>query len=274
MPKSKRNKQISLTNTRKKGLELKQHLIEEIQKCVDSYAHVFVFSVQNMRNSKLKDVRQEWKHSRFFFGKNKVMTLALGHKPEDEHRDNLHLISKHLRGQCGLLFTNKNREEVLSWFSDYKDSDYARAGNVATDTVVLDEGPLTQFPHSLEQHLRQLGMPTSLQKGVVTLIKDYQICKEGEILTPEQARLLKLLEIQMADFKISVECMWSNDGSFEDFIKREQPLEGMKEQKKRKHKQQSTKKETKQKKMKSSKQISQGSTDDENERMESGDDEC
>ncbi|XP_076307760.1 mRNA turnover protein 4 homolog isoform X5 [Tachypleus tridentatus] len=222
MPKSKRNKQISLTNTRKKGLELKQRLIEEIQKCVNNYAHVFVFSVQNMRNSKLRDVRQEWKHS--------------------------------------------------SWFSDYTVSDYARAGNVATDTVVLDEGPLKQFPHSLEQHLRQLGMPTSLQKGVVTLIKDYQVCKEGEILTPEQARLLKLLEIQMADFKISVECMWSNDGSFEDFIEREQPLEAMKEQRKRKHKQESTKKEMKHKKTKSSKPISQGSTDD--ERMESGDDEC
>jgi mRNA turnover protein 4 len=61
---------------------------------------------------------------------------------------------------------------------------------LATETVVLDSGPLKQFPHSLEPHLRQLGMPTTLQKGVVTLLKDYEVCKEGVALTPEQARIL------------------------------------------------------------------------------------
>ena len=50
---------------------------------------------------------------RFFFGKNKVMSLALGRTTEDEYKDNLHKLSKHLRGQTGLLFTNKSKEEVL-----------------------------------------------------------------------------------------------------------------------------------------------------------------
>ncbi|XP_043108536.1 mRNA turnover protein 4 homolog [Puntigrus tetrazona] len=216
MPKSKRDKKVSLTKTTKKGLEAKQNLIEELRKCADIYRYVFVFSVENMRNNKLKDIRTAWKHSRFFFGKNKVMMIALGRRPSDEYKDNLHKVSKFLRGEVGVLFTNKTKDEVHEYFSNFKEVDYARAGNVATMAVTLDEGPLEQFTHSMEPQLRQLGLPTALKKGVVTLIKDFEVCKEGDALTPEQARILKLFGIEMAEFKISIKCMWNSEsGNFE-----------------------------------------------------------
>lgn len=50
---------------------------------------------------------------RLFFGKNKVMGVALGKTPEDEYKDGLHKVTKRLWGQNGLLFTNRNTEEVL-----------------------------------------------------------------------------------------------------------------------------------------------------------------
>ncbi|KAK2874819.1 hypothetical protein QQF64_003076 [Cirrhinus molitorella] len=216
MPKSKRDKKVSLTKTAKKGLEAKQNLIEELRKCADIYRYVFVFSVENMRNNKLKDIRMAWKHSRFFFGKNKVMMIALGKGPTDEYKDNLHKVSKFLRGEVGVLFTNKTKDEVQEYFSNFKEVDYSRAGNIATMAVTLDEGPLEQFPHSMEPQLRQLGLPTALKKGVVTLIKDFEVCKEGETLTPEQARILKLFGIEMAEFKLSIKCMWNSEsGDFE-----------------------------------------------------------
>lgn len=46
-----------------------------------------------MRNTKLKDLRHEWKDSRFFFGKNKVMAIALGRTKSDECEDQLNLVS-------------------------------------------------------------------------------------------------------------------------------------------------------------------------------------
>lgn len=60
-----------------------------------------------MRNAKLKDLRHEWKDSRFFFGKNKVMAIALGRTKSDEVEDQLNLVST----------TNINYEYyiVVSW---------------------------------------------------------------------------------------------------------------------------------------------------------------
>ena len=47
-----------------------------------------------MRNAKLKDLRAEWKESRFFFGKNRVMQLALGRAESDEYKTNPHYVSE------------------------------------------------------------------------------------------------------------------------------------------------------------------------------------
>lgn len=214
MPKSKRDKKVSLTKTNKKGLVLKQKTIEEIRNSLSKYEHIFLFTVDNMRNTKLKDLRNEWKDSRFFFGKNKIMAVALGRTKSDELEDQLNLLSKRLKGQCGLLMTNRDVVDVLQWFKTYQATEYARSGFVATEDVILPAGPLEDFSHTIEPHLRRLGLPTSLEKGVVNLLKEYQVCKKGSTLTPEQASILKLIGTQMAQFKLVMKCHWTKGKGF------------------------------------------------------------
>jgi len=103
---------VTLTKTKKKGLNFKQKLIEDIRLNVEKYDRIFVFSVANMRNVHLKDVRAQWKSSRFFFGKCKVMALALGKTKDTEVAKNLRLLAKEIRGQCGLFFTNEEIDKV------------------------------------------------------------------------------------------------------------------------------------------------------------------
>ncbi|XP_059251487.1 mRNA turnover protein 4 homolog [Mustela nigripes] len=160
--------------------------------------------------------RLNWKHSRMFFGKNQVMIVALDRSPADEYRDNLHQVSKKLRGEVGVLFTHRSKEEVKEWFTKYAKVDFAPAGNKATFTATLDPRPLEQFPHSMEPQLRQLGLPTALRRGVVTLLSDHEVGKEGDVLTPEQARVLKLFKYEMAEFKVTVKYMWdAQSGRFQ-----------------------------------------------------------
>ncbi|KAK1126592.1 hypothetical protein K0M31_004221 [Melipona bicolor] len=230
MPKSKRDKKISLTKTTKKGLVLKQQIVEDVRNCVKKYARIFLLSVRNMRNDKLKNIRSEWKDSRFFFGKNKVIALGLGRSLETEVANNLHKLSLALRGQCGLLFTNRSKKEVLNWMDEYEEIDYARSGFVVQETIVLSEGPMPEFSHSIEPHLRQLGMPTVLQKGVVTLIKEYTVCKEGQMLTPEQARILKLLNKPLATFKLIPLGVFSKKYGYKQLLSQDDVKENIEEQ--------------------------------------------
>lgn len=227
MPRSKRDKKISLTKTERKGLQWKQQIAEDIRNCVEKYPNIFLFSVQNMRNNLLKELRSEWKKdSRFIFGKNRVMQLALGKSEAEETEENLHKLAIRLRGQCGLLFTDRSEEEVIEWSKQYSALEYARSGFIATKTIVLPEGPLDDFSHAIEPHLRSLGMPTKLEKGVVKLYKEYTVCTEGKLLTPEQARILKLIAKPMATFSLQIKCSWSRDDGYKSYIDDEAITEG------------------------------------------------
>uniref|UniRef100_U5EXG8 Ribosome assembly factor mrt4 n=1 Tax=Corethrella appendiculata TaxID=1370023 RepID=U5EXG8_9DIPT len=225
MPKSRRDKKISLTKTDRKGLSSKQQIIEEIQKCKDEYQNIFLFTVHNMRNSKLKEIRTEWKHSRLFFGKNRVMRLGLKSVDVDEseegnQNDDLEKLQTEMIGQCGLLFTNKSKDYVVDWFKNYSAQEYARSGFKATKTVSLPAGPLEEFSHAIEPHLRSLGMPTKLERGIVTLYSDFTVCERNKVLTPEQARILKLLGKPMAKFKIVINSCFTKENGFETIQKR------------------------------------------------------
>merc|ERR1711976_883100 len=66
----------------------------------------------------------------------------------------------------------------------------------------------------MEPQLRQLGLPTALKKGIVTLTQQYRVCSKGQTLSPEQARILKLFGHKMAAFHISIEGIWSNNGTY------------------------------------------------------------
>lgn len=59
-------------------------------------------------------IRQKFKgNSRFFFGKNTVMGVALGRDATSEKADGLHKVSQLLKGQCGLMFTNEGKKNVI-----------------------------------------------------------------------------------------------------------------------------------------------------------------
>ncbi|CRK92773.1 CLUMA_CG006255, isoform A [Clunio marinus] len=97
----------------------------------------------------------------------------------------------------------------------YSSEKFARSGFEAIETVVLPEGPLPDFSHAIEPHLRRPGMPTKLDRGIVTLMNDYTICEKGQTLTPEQAKILKLVERPLATFKVNIECYYTKKDGFE-----------------------------------------------------------
>ena len=107
MPKSRRDKPLALTKTKKHGRASKERLVEDIRECVASYSSVYVFEVENMRNVKLKELREEWGGSRFFLGKNRVMQLALGKSRDDEPKQGSSKLTPVSSSSCSSIALNQ-----------------------------------------------------------------------------------------------------------------------------------------------------------------------
>ncbi|PXF48403.1 mRNA turnover protein 4-like [Gracilariopsis chorda] len=219
MGRSKRERIVTLTKTRKHviGKKRKQDLLEAIRNDIDQYEHIYVFSTENMRNAKLKQLRATWNDSRFFFGRKKIAQVALGRSPEEEYSEGLGKLSKRLVGNVGLLFTNRAHKDVISFFREYCEDEFARSGFVATEDVHLTKGPLEGFAPNQEQNLRQVELPVGLKKGVITLLQDFTVCSKGDVLTPERAKALEFLHVRMAKFRVKLLCHYrKSDASFEE----------------------------------------------------------
>ncbi|GAQ09835.1 ribosome assembly factor mrt4 [Aspergillus lentulus] len=243
MPRSKRARIVHESKvTKKSHKEQTRRLYANIRECVENYDHLFVFSVDNMRNTYLKDVRTEFADSRLFFGKTKVMAVALGHNPETEAAPNLHKLSSYLTGAVGLLFTSRDPESVLSYFDAFRPLDFARAGTVSTRSFSIPNGlvysrggeiPASEdepVSHTIEPELRKLGVPTRLVKGKVMLEltdgqEGYPVCKEGEVLDSRQTTLLKMFGVATAEFKVDLKAQWTRSTGDVKILEKDEGME-------------------------------------------------
>ncbi|KAF7537495.1 hypothetical protein G7054_g3713 [Neopestalotiopsis clavispora] len=86
MPKSKRNRVVHMTQVAKKTREHKDKLFENIREVVPNYQHVFIISVENMRNTHIQQVRQELSDSRIRKKEKTILTcLSSQHLPRQNH---------------------------------------------------------------------------------------------------------------------------------------------------------------------------------------------
>jgi len=147
------------------------------------------------------------------------MQVALGRSDEDSFKPLTFKLSEHINGECGIFFTNRKEEEILQFFEEFKIDEFAKAGYISPQTIVLNKGTeaLKQFSHSMEPYLRKLGLKTSLINTEIHLLDDVLIAQEGEPLTPEQAKILHLMGVKLAEFRLIPKIKWNKKEGIKNY---------------------------------------------------------
>lgn len=233
MPQSRRNRIIHNSKTHKNRKELVRRLAANVQEAAQQYNYVWVFGVENIRNNFLKQVRSDLDDSRIMMGKTKVMMVGLGQTAETECVPGVSALGPYVKGEMGLLFTNREPSEIEEYFQDSLNLDYARSGTTATQEIIIPPGQLhtmygvdggeeDPLPIQIEPTLRKLGIPTRIVKGKVVLEErpegamdddeeGYLVCREGDTLDSRQTNILKILGVRMSEFKIDLKAVFDKN---------------------------------------------------------------
>ena len=153
------------------------------------------------------------------------MAVALGLTSATEPFTGTSLLTPHLKGEVGLIFSPRPPSEMTTYFASFSPSDYARSGTIASRSFSIPPGVVysrageipeeedVPLAHSIEPNLRKLGVPTKLVKGKIMLETDepFVVCTEGQKLGSGQSSLLKMFGVTMAEFKIGIMAWWERD---------------------------------------------------------------
>ena len=101
------------------------------------------------------------------------------------------------------------------YFKSYATADFAKAGAIPTEEIVLQPGAL-DFPVTMLDVLRKLGMVVEVEDSTVVLRSPITIASVGVPLTPEQAKILVKLNTKIIEFKVRIDCSWEN-GRFTEY---------------------------------------------------------
>lgn len=226
MPKSKRNKVVSLTQTDKKGRENKERIFDEVRSNLDKYQYVWILNLESIRNNILQQIRGDWQGSKLLMGKQKVLQKSLGETLEEEYKENISKLSKIFEGVVGILFTDEKPEVVKSYFDNFVKTDFARANTKSPIDFVIPAGVVYsrggQIPeeddvimqHTMEPQMRtQYKIPTKMKAGKVFLEEDYPVCVKGEKLDVRKASILRHFGIACAEFKVKLLGYYDNNSN-------------------------------------------------------------
>ena len=188
---------VKRTSYPKKKVE-NLHRVEEL---ASEYDTIIVSKLFKVRAGQLMLLRKNFRNELVMLvAKNKIASLALknaGVKNADQ------FISK-LEGQNALIFTNMNPFKLYLALEKSKVNLPARAGDVATDDIIVPAGNTGIPPGPVLSEFKEANVATRIESGSIYVARDSVVARPGDVISPKLAGLLSRLNLKPIKAGLSI----------------------------------------------------------------------
>ncbi len=177
--------------------EWKKKEVEELVNLIKSHHVIGLVDVAGVPAYPLSKMRDTLRGKALLrVSRNTLIKLAIERAAEELNKPELKKLAEHIQGGAGLIVTDMNPFKLYRLLEESKTPAPAKPGVPVPKDVVIPAGPTPIAPGPLVGEMQALGIPARIERGKVSIQKDYTVLKKGEVITEQLAKILNALGIE------------------------------------------------------------------------------
>jgi len=188
----------------------KSEKVEEIKNILKKYSILGIASLHKVRAQQLQEMRKKLEgiaHLKVY--KNTLVERALRETGNDPSIDKL---KEYMQGSNVFVFTNYNPFKLAIIFEKSKVRVPAKAGDVATEDIIVPSGNTGLPPGPIISQLNAVGIPTRIEGGSVWVARDTIVARKGDVINESLAAALSKLGLKPIELGLTLKAAY--DGKF------------------------------------------------------------
>jgi large subunit ribosomal protein L10 len=184
----------------------KTHISERKKKIVKELGTMMgrktllIASIKNIPCSKLQEIRKKLRgKAEMKIAKKNLIDFALEHAKNPALKD----LENYVKEDSALLFSDEDAFELSAFLSENKSKAKAKAGQIATDDIIVEAGATDLPPGPDISVLSGVGLKVKIEGGKIAIQDSKVLVKKGEKVKADVAAILAKLNIM--PFKIGLE---------------------------------------------------------------------
>jgi large subunit ribosomal protein L10 len=179
----------------------KTESLKAVQEMATKYDTIIVSKLFKVRAGQLMLLRKNFRNELVMMAaKNKIAQIAL----KNANIKNYEQFSSKLDGQNSLIFTNMNPFKLYLALEKSKVNLPARAGDVASDEIIVPAGNTGIPPGPVLSEFKEAGVATRIESGSIYVAKDSVVARPGDVISPKLAGLLSRLNLKPIKAGLSI----------------------------------------------------------------------
>lgn len=211
-------------------MDKKEEFMKRVYQLAGKFKQIIVVTVENVTSSQIQGIRRllHKNGGTLIVGKNTIIRKAIqlrataGELPEQFKSfralggpiPELQSVIPLIKEKVGLIFTDESVFELKPKLEANKIQAAAKLGAFAPIDVIIPPGSTGMDPSQIG-FFHALQVSTKIDKGMIAITKDYQVCFAGKKIGSSQVALLQKMGLKPFSFGMSVVASY-DDGSILD----------------------------------------------------------
>ncbi len=166
--------------------------VEELKRIIREYPSIAIVGFRGVPSTQFQSIRRNLRGEALI----KVVKNSLLERALDSLGGDYVKLKDYIEDQVAIVASNLNPFKLYKKLEETKTPSPLKPNQVSPVDVVVEEGPTNFPPGPILGDIQAAGIPAAIEKGKIVIKATTTVVKAGEVVKPEVARALQLLEIK------------------------------------------------------------------------------